>query len=155
MLTYQLDRQAGDPLYAQLYRGVRNDIESGALLAGQRLPSKRSLANHLGLSVITVEGAYAQLVAEGYIEARPRCGFFVCAGGESGILRCRESTAYGGGVGGASKPRRRCAEGGVAFAGERRSEPRDEVSFPISAGKGGTESRLNAGTETGLAPGRS
>ncbi|WP_369525281.1 PLP-dependent aminotransferase family protein [Parvibacter caecicola] len=147
MLTYQLDRQAGDPLYAQLYRGVRNDIESGALLAGQRLPSKRSLANHLGLSVITVEGAYAQLVAEGYIEARPRCGFFVCAGGESGILRCRESTAHGGGVGGASKLRRHCAEGGVAFAGEGRNEPCDEVSFPIDAGIGRAENRLGAGTE--------
>lgn len=82
MLTYQLDRRAGEPLYVQLYRDVRDDIETGALPAGEKLPSKRALANHLGLSVITVEGAYAQLAAEGYIESRPRCGFFICAGGE-------------------------------------------------------------------------
>lgn len=150
MLTYQLDRQADEPLYVQLYRGVRNDIESGALLAGQKLPSKRLLANHLGLSVITIEGAYAQLVAEGYIEARPRCGFFVCAGGESGILRCRESTAHGGGVGGASKLRRHCVEENIAFAGEGRSESCDEANFPIDAGKGGAENRLGAGTENRL-----
>lgn len=77
MRTYVLDRAAKTSLYEQLYRGLRADIESGALAAGARLPSKRALAAHLGVSVVTVEGAYDQLVAEGYVAARPRSGFFV------------------------------------------------------------------------------
>jgi GntR family transcriptional regulator/MocR family aminotransferase len=67
----------GLPLYEYLYRCIRADILSGALSAGERLPSKRALAEHLRLSVITVEGAYQQLEAEGYIYALPRRGFFV------------------------------------------------------------------------------
>lgn len=77
MRTYVLDRAVKTSLYEQLYRGLRADIESGALVAGARLPSKRALAAHLGVSVVTVEGAYDQLVAEGYVVARPRSGFFV------------------------------------------------------------------------------
>lgn len=75
--TYVLDRTAKTSLYEQLYRGLRADIESGALAAGARLPSKRALAAHLGVSVVTVEGAYDQLLSEGYVAARPRSGFFV------------------------------------------------------------------------------
>lgn len=78
MLTYALDRKSDDPLYVQLYQGIRRDIETAAIPAGQRLPSKRSLAQHLGVSVITVEGAFAQLAAEGYVEAQPRRGFYAC-----------------------------------------------------------------------------
>lgn len=77
MRTYVLDRTAKTSLYEQLYRGLRADIESGALAAGARLPSKRALAAHLGVSVVTVEGAYDQLLSEGYVAARPRSGFFV------------------------------------------------------------------------------
>lgn len=78
MLTYALDRKSDDPLYVQLYQGIRRDIEAAAIPAGQKLPSKRALAQHLGVSVITVEGAYAQLTAEGYVEARAHRGFFAC-----------------------------------------------------------------------------
>ena len=77
MLTYDLEARDGVPLYEYLYRRVRDDILSGALAAGERLPSKRALAEHLRVSVITVEGAYQQLEAEGYLDARPRRGFFV------------------------------------------------------------------------------
>ena len=77
MLTYDLEARGGLPLYEYLYRRLRDDILSGALAAGERLPSKRALAEHLRVSVITVEGAYQQLEAEGYIDARPRRGFFV------------------------------------------------------------------------------
>lgn len=77
MLTYALNRTARESLYEQLYRALRLDIESGALGAGDRLPSKRAFAKHLGVSVVTVEGAYDQLVAEGYVRAVPRSGFYV------------------------------------------------------------------------------
>ena len=77
MLTYDLESRGGLPLYEYLYRRLRDDILSGVLAAGERLPSKRALAEHLRVSVITVEGAYQQLEAEGYVDARPRLGFFV------------------------------------------------------------------------------
>ena len=77
MLTYSMDQRGNLSLYEYLYQCIRRDILSGALAAGERLPSKRSLAEHLHLSVITVEGAYQQLEAEGYVYTLPRRGFFV------------------------------------------------------------------------------
>ena len=77
MLTYPLEERGTLPLYEYLYRRIRADILSGALAAGERLPSKRRLAEHLHVSVITVEGAYAQLIAEGYVFAAPKRGVFV------------------------------------------------------------------------------
>lgn len=64
------------PLYEYLYRCIRNQVVTGAIAAGERLPSRRVLAERLGVSVVTVEGAYAQLVAEGYVVARPRRGYY-------------------------------------------------------------------------------
>lgn len=77
MLTYALDDRGELPLYLHLYRCIRGDILSGALPPESRLPSKRALAEHLGVSVLTVETAYSQLVAEGYVHAAARRGFFV------------------------------------------------------------------------------
>ena len=78
MLDYDLTQRGEFSLYDYLYQRIRADILSGELEAGQRLPSKRSLAAHLGVSVVTIEGAYGQLVAEGYVRTRPRSGYFVC-----------------------------------------------------------------------------
>ena len=77
MLTYELIKQPGGPLYEALYRCIRGDILNGVLVPGQKLPSKRALATNLEISKITVEGAYAQLLAEGYICAREKVGYFV------------------------------------------------------------------------------
>ena len=55
MLTYDLTQQPGIPLYEALYRRIRQDILTGTLPPQTRLPSKRALAEHLHLSVITVE----------------------------------------------------------------------------------------------------
>ena len=79
MLDYNLAEKGELSLYEYLYRRIRYDIAAGVLEAGDRLPSKRSLAQHLGVSLVTVEGAYAQLVAEGYVRSRPRSGYFVNA----------------------------------------------------------------------------
>ena len=76
MLTYTFDEARG-PLYTQLYRFIKADISSGRLRAGEKLPSKRALARHLQLGVITVQNAYAQLAVEGYILSRERSGYFV------------------------------------------------------------------------------
>ena len=77
MLTYHLDPQSKTPLYEQLYRAIRADIMSGALAGGARLPSKRKLAANLRVSQVTVETAYGQLLAEGYLVSEPRRGYFV------------------------------------------------------------------------------
>ena len=77
MLTYELKKAPGVPLYESLYRCIRSDILSGALQPGEKLPSKRALAQNLEVSKITVEGAYGQLLAEGYIRAQEKVGYFV------------------------------------------------------------------------------
>lgn len=76
MLTFNLDPQSHIPLYSQLYSAVRSSIEKGEIAAGERLPSKRELASHLKISVVTVESAYSQLCAEGYIHSKPGSGFY-------------------------------------------------------------------------------
>ena len=77
MLTYELKKSPGVPLYEALYRCIRQDILSGKLQPGEKLPSKRALAAHLELGKITVETAYAQLLSEGYIRSREKVGYFV------------------------------------------------------------------------------
>lgn len=77
MLTYTLVHTGRCSLYESLYRCIRDDILAGRLEAGTKLPSKRIFAKHLGVSVITVENAYAQLVAEGYLYSQPKRGYFV------------------------------------------------------------------------------
>ena len=77
MLTYELKKRPGVPLYEALYRCIRQDILSGRLQPGEKLPSKRALAAHLEVGKITVEAAYAQLLSEGYIRSREKVGFFV------------------------------------------------------------------------------
>jgi len=81
MFTMFLDRKATMPLYEQICRRVKREIESGALPAGTRMPSKRELAHHLETSAVTVGTAYAQLVAEGYLRAALRSGHFVLPSG--------------------------------------------------------------------------
>lgn len=82
-----MENRGDESLYVYLYRCVRRDIESGAIAPDQRLPSKRALAKHLGVSVITVEGAYAQLEAEGYIRSAERRGYYANAVGVPSFSR--------------------------------------------------------------------
>ena len=77
MLPYELKKAPGVPLYEALYRCIREYILSCRLAAGQKLPSKRALAAHLEVSTITVETAYSQLAAEGYLCSREKVGYFV------------------------------------------------------------------------------
>ena len=76
-LPLSLRSDDGVPLYEQLYLSILDQIRAGELPAGTRLPGKRSLSQQLSVGVNTVDTAYQMLVAEGYLEARPRSGFFV------------------------------------------------------------------------------
>ena len=77
MLTYSFDNKGKVSLYEFLYKSIRDDIVSGKLSPEEKLPSKRALADHLNISTITIENAYNQLVAEGYIYSKPKSGFYV------------------------------------------------------------------------------
>jgi len=67
------------PLYKQLYNQIREQVLSGQLAADTKLPSVRVLANELSISRNTVDGAYQELFAEGYIYSRPNSGYYVSA----------------------------------------------------------------------------
>ena len=75
MLTYNFANIGSDSLYEYLYKCIKNDILLGNIRPGEKLPSKRTFAKNLGISVITVENTYAQLVAEGYLYSMPKRGF--------------------------------------------------------------------------------
>ena len=87
MLTYNFTNIGSDSMYEYLYKCIKNDILQGTLQAGEKLPSKRSFAKNLGISVITVENAYAQLVAEGYIYSVPKKGFYIA---DVGMLKTKD-----------------------------------------------------------------
>ena len=76
MLVIQFDKENGKPLYLQLYEKIRDDIRGKEFLPNQKLPSKRELAIHLGVSVKTVENAYHQLMLEGYIYSKEKSGYY-------------------------------------------------------------------------------
>ena len=77
MLTYHINRHGKEPIYQTLYNAIKNDIQLGKLLPNEKLPSKRTFSKHLGISTITVENAYNQLLAEGYIYSIPKSGYYV------------------------------------------------------------------------------
>ena len=79
MLTYSMNHRDEKSKYYYLYSAIKEDILSGVLKKNAKLPSKRSLAEHLGVSLITVETAYQMLKEEGYIESRERIGYYVTA----------------------------------------------------------------------------
>ncbi len=81
-----LTKQEKSPIYLQLYRRMREEIVAGNYPYHTKLPSKRSMAEQLGVSTVTVEHAYALLCEEGYVEARERSGFVVIFRGTDGFL---------------------------------------------------------------------
>ena len=77
MLTYSMNQRDDKAKYYFLYMSIKEDILSGVIKKNEKLPSKRSLSEHLGISLITVENAYQMLKEEGYIESRERSGYYV------------------------------------------------------------------------------
>ena len=84
-----LSKSSDKPIYEQISSQIKSQVLSGALVAGERLPSIRALADGLGVSVITTKRAYADLEADGLIETVQGKGCFV-AEGNQGLLREEE-----------------------------------------------------------------
>lgn len=80
MIEIMVDLQGGAkaPLYEKIYEYIKSEIAEGKIRKGEKLPSTRLMARNLAVSRSTVEMAYDQLLAEGYIKAEPCRGFFVC-----------------------------------------------------------------------------
>ena len=170
MLTYSFAERGELSLYEYLYRCIRHDIERGAIAADEKLPSKRALARHLGVSVITVEGAYAQLVAEGYLVARERRGYYACDWGGQGAPRvgsvsearasgstepaAEAALTIGGGMPAPALP----AASRAAAIGPRAQAPEDEARLGPQARPEAPEARpviadlTGAGIPSGLFP---
>ena len=77
-LAIHLTDENGKHLYEQIYEYIADEIREGKLLAGEKLPSTRSLADYLQVARSTVELAYDQLASEGYIESVPYRGYYIC-----------------------------------------------------------------------------
>ena len=78
VITFNIDTHSKEPIYMQIYDYICAEIRSGNLRPGDRLPSTRQLSVHLQVSRNTVDMAYGQLNAEGYIESRPKQGYYIC-----------------------------------------------------------------------------
>ncbi len=72
-----VDNQSGLPIYDQIYTQIKNLILKGELTANDPLPSIRSLAKELRISVITTKRAYEELEKEGFVYTVPSKGCFV------------------------------------------------------------------------------
>lgn len=84
-MKYIIQENDPAPAYIQLYRQVREDIVAGVYPYNSKLPSKRIIAEEVGVSTITVEHAYALLCDEGYVESKERSGFFVIFRADDGF----------------------------------------------------------------------
>lgn len=77
MITISLNPNSKEPMYQQIYKYIKKEILSGRLSHPDKLPSARSLASFLQVSRSTVDTAYSQLTAEGYVEPQEKRGYFV------------------------------------------------------------------------------
>lgn len=76
-MIFHLNHSSGIPVYLQLMQQVRHGVETGALRAGERLPTIRSLAEALVINPNTVVRAYRELQHEGVVELRQGSGAYV------------------------------------------------------------------------------
>ncbi len=90
-MKYRIEKTEKQPAYLQLYRQVRDDIVREIYPYDSKLPSKRTIAEEVGVSTITVEHAYALLCEEGYIEPRERSGYFVCFRTDDGFAAAQSA----------------------------------------------------------------
>ncbi|MEJ7819032.1 MAG: GntR family transcriptional regulator [Rubrobacteraceae bacterium] len=79
-LWMDVDGRSGVPIYVQIVDGVRHAVEVGSLVAGDRLPTVRALAEELTIAPNTVVKAYNELQRGGLIESRPGVGTVVARG---------------------------------------------------------------------------
>lgn len=79
LTNLKLDKQTDTPLYTQIIDSIKNQLYNDQIAAGDRLPSVRRLSAALQISRTTVENAYNQLVADGYLQNEPKRGYFAAA----------------------------------------------------------------------------
>ena len=101
-INCKLDYNCNKSLYIQLYEYIKENILTGNMKTGEKLPSLRELSQTLAVSITTVEGAYNQLLVEGYIRSKPQSGYYVAeifspakensGKGEPGFSKLRDYT---------------------------------------------------------------
>ncbi len=126
MLTYNLS-SGNEPLYQKLYLNIKNDITSGKLSANEKLPSRRTLSENLGVSTVTVDNAYDQLMDEGYIYALPKKGYYV-----SDISMIRPSDSKRDSALSKTSPEKKTKAQESVIRFDFSSNKPDENSFPFS-----------------------
>lgn len=72
-----VEKNAKEPMYLQLYKYIKREIENGAIAQGEKLPSIRALSGKIGVSITTIRTAYDQLAMEGYVLNKEKSGYFV------------------------------------------------------------------------------
>lgn len=88
----RLDYRDARPIYEQVRDGLRSMMVTGVLAAGDKLPSVRSLATELAINPNTIQRAYSELEAEGYIYSVAGKGSFAASDGDEQQRRIRELT---------------------------------------------------------------
>ncbi len=78
-----LDYRDARPIYAQIIAAMKEQISTGALLPGDKLPSVRELAGELAINPNTIQRSYRRLEIEGWIATVPGKGCFVCQNEDS------------------------------------------------------------------------
>lgn len=132
MLTFVMDTEGGEPLYLQLYDYIKSEIRSGRIACSSKLPSKRKLSAHLGISQNTIQAAYDQLIEEGYVVPVERKGFFVCK--LDNIVRLESADGMGASEAGKSLQK---ADHDFSYHGV------DRPNFPFSAWRRITKDVIN------------
>jgi GntR family transcriptional regulator len=96
-MIFRLPQPSGVPVYLQLIEQVRHAVETGALRAGDQLPTIRKVAGELVINPNTVARAYRELEQEGILELRHGTGAFVkeSAGGRARVLRSAHALVRG------------------------------------------------------------
>ena len=89
-----LDYRDARPIYTQIIDGIKEQISTGVLQSGDKLPSVRELAAELAINPNTIQRSYRQLEAEGWIVTVPGKGCFVCQADHSVEERKRLLTVF-------------------------------------------------------------
>lgn len=94
-----LDYRDARPIYTQIIDGLRQQIRSGVLQPGDKLPSVRELATQLSINPNTIQRSYRELERDGWIISIPGKGSFVCeaechpTGEQEALLQTFDETA--------------------------------------------------------------
>ena len=125
-MNYHISQENSKPAYLQLYECLKHDIVTGVFSYGSKMPSKRTLAEDTGVSVITVQHAYEILCEEGYLEGRERSGYFA-------VYKDSDFVSVADGVGeGYIHLQKEIKEDSLTEPDIRQNSSDEKISFPFS-----------------------